>query len=67
MIARQNDLICNEVVFTIGGRDGYITCKDAMTAVRLAMAINSFAGQKTSPTEQYAAVKAVVQMFRSKA
>lgn len=67
MIARQNDLICNEVVFTINGRDGYIACKDAMTAVRLAMAINNFAGQKTSPTEQYAAVKAVVQMFRSKA
>mgnify|MGYP000855043921 CR=1 FL=1 len=67
MIARQNNLICNEVVFTISGRDGYIACKDAMTAVRLAMAINSFAGQKTSPTEQYAAVKAVVQMFRSKA
>lgn len=67
MIARQNDLICNEVVFTIGGRDGYITCKDVLTAVRLAAAINSFAGQKTSPTEQYAAVKAVVSMFRSKA
>lgn len=67
MIARQNYLICNEVVFTIGGRDGHITCKDAMTAVRLAMAINSFAGQKVSPAEQYEAVKDVVQMFRSKA
>lgn len=67
MIARQNDLICNEVVFTIAGRDGTIICKDALTAVRLASAINSFAGQKTSPTEQYAAVKAVVNMFRSKA
>lgn len=67
MIARQNDLICNEVVFTIGGRDGYIICKDALTAIRLAAAINSFAGQKTSPTEQYAAVKSVVNMFRGKA
>ena len=66
MIAHQSDLICNEVIFTINGRDGYITCKDAMTAVRLAMAINSFAGKKGTPTEQYAAVKAVAQLFRSK-
>nr|DAJ38164.1 MAG TPA: hypothetical protein [Caudoviricetes sp.] len=67
MIAHQNDLCCNEVTYTIGNREGTIICKDALTAVRLAAAINSFAGQKTSPTEQYAAVKAVVSMFRSEA
>lgn len=67
MIARQSGLVCNEVDYTIDGRTCTIICKDAITAVRLASAINSFAGQKTNPTEQYAAVKAVVNMFRSKA
>lgn len=67
MIAKQSGLVCNEVDYTIAGRTGTIICKDALTAVRLASAINSFAVQKTSPTEQYAAVKSVVNMFRSKA